>query len=193
MAYTTLSDVREYLGLDVADTGDDTLLGNFIVQAQAFIDHYCRRSFESVTETRYYDAIEDVVDGMLILDKDLLTITTLTVNGSTIASTAYTLLPRNMSPQAAITLKPSSGKTWAYTTDSEDAISIAGTWGYSTSAPSDIVYAIIRLVAYFYRKKDAQVFEDTAFAQAGVVTVPKGTPKDVLDILNQYRRRRILS
>jgi len=193
MAYTTLAAVKEYMGLSASNTTDDDLINSLIVQGQSFIDHYCRRSFEESTQTRYYDAIDNVVNGMLFLDQDLLSVTTLTVDGNVYASSVYTLLPRNISPKSSVTLKKSSGKQWTYTTDPEDSISIEGTWGYSSTPSDDIVYVTNRLVTYYYRKKDAQVFDDVAFSQAGVVTVPKGFPQDILQILGQYRRRTIRS
>jgi hypothetical protein len=193
MAYTTLADLREYLGIsNPSDTDDDDLLTQFIDDAQSFIENYCRRRFEvSADSTHYYDPNLDVINGMLLFDDDLITITSLTIDSTLIASTNYDLGPRNKSPKAWITLRSSGGVSWTYSTDSEDAIEVVGKWGYSETPPDNIVYVCKRLAAYYYRKKDAQVFEDTTFAQAGTITVPEGFPKDILKVLDGYRRRTI--
>jgi hypothetical protein len=81
--------------------------------------------------TYYFDAIQNVRDYTLFVNPfDLLAITTLT-NGdtNTIASTNYVFEPRNNTPRYAITLKTSSGKSWQYNSDPENAISILGIWG----------------------------------------------------------------
>lgn len=184
MAYATLVQLKGYLG--ISGTGDDTLLGDLLDRATAAIDAYCRRAFAASTETRYYGL--DAVNGQtLLLDGDLLTITTLTngdSDGTVLASDAYWLLPRNAGPPYhAIRLK--SDYDWEQDTDCE--ISVAGTWGYSETPPDDIVHACIRLAAYYYRQKDAQIFDVTAVPEAGVITVPQGIPADVKIILDRYK------
>jgi hypothetical protein len=66
---------------------------------------------------------------------------------------------------------------------------VAGDWGYSTTAPADIVQATLRLAAFFYRQKDAQVFDTVASPELGVITVPKGIPVDIRLLLDPYRKR----
>jgi len=65
---------------------------------------------------------------------------------------------------------------------------ISGKWSYSSSAPDDIVHACVRLSAYYFRQKDAQVFDVTAIPDAGVITMPQGIPADVKLMLEPYRR-----
>lgn len=167
---------------------DDTLLESLIVRAQAAIDAYVGMSFESAADTRYYES--DVLgdDNTLYLDRWLLTITTLT-NGddgaTVIPNTDYWLVDRNEGPPYyGIRLYSNSDYSWEWDTDGW--VSVAGTWGYSTTAPADIVHACIRLAAYFYHQKDAQVFDVTAAPEIGVITVPQGMPRDVRLILDRY-------
>src|SRR5574340_1235085 len=103
MAYTTLADVKAYLGISV--TTDDTLLTALIPRAQTAIETYTGRKFEATTATHYFHN-EDVTGQYLYLHyDDLLTVTTLTNgNGTVIDAANYRLEPRNTSPKYAIRL-----------------------------------------------------------------------------------------
>lgn len=188
MAYCTLAQVKDYLDIG-ADT-DDVLLSMLITRAQQAIDNYTRRVFEAETETRYYERSALSEDGFtLFVDRDLLTITTLNNGDSSstaIPNTEYWLMPRNSTPKHAIRLKIDSTYSWEFDTDYW--VTVVGTWGYSTTAPADIVHATIRMVAYYYAQKDAGVFDVTAVPEAGIIQVPQGMPRDVKVILDPYVR-----
>ena len=192
MAYTTESTVRTYLGSSTS--GDAVLLTSLIARAQAAIDIYCGRTFEhsSVGATRYYTVGEDTYGRMLFLDEDLCSITNIVTDAdgtpTTVLTTEYVTYPRNITPYTEIRLLSSTTKSWDYTNDPENGVYITGKWSYSSSAPEDIVHACIRLSAFYYRQKDAQVFDVTAIPDAGVITMPQGMPKDVQMLLNPYRR-----
>ncbi len=128
------------------------------------------------------------------MDRDLLTITTLT-NGddasTVIPNTEYWLTDANGGrnygpPYHGIRLKVDSTYSWEFDTDYW--VSVLGTWGYSTTAPNDIVHACIRLAAYYYRQKDAQVFDVTAMPEQGQMVIPQGIPRDVERLLGPYVR-----
>lgn len=192
MSYTTVAEVKRYL--DITGTSDDALLASLITSAQAAIDAHCDRTFEAVTDsTRYFDGLGPHIDGVTLwLDRDLCSITTVTNgDGNTISGSSYVTWPRNSAdgPFYAIRIKESADTDWTYGTDWENAISIAGRWAYSTSAPDDVRHACTRLAGFYYRQKDAQVFDVTAIPDAGVMTVPVGIPADVKLMLNPYRRR----
>jgi len=201
--YTSVLALKQYLG--ITEAADDTLLAALIKRAQGIIDDYCNRTFEaSADTTRYLDCPQSVgwlltdyqynsrrvTPPTLWLDRDLCQIISI-VNGNGVTVTAgqYTTSPATDKPYYAIRLKPTSGINWTYTDDPVQAIAITGRWAYSVTAPQQIVYACERLAAYLYRKKDAQVFDDTAFAEGGVVRLPKGLPADVVEILNMNIRR----
>lgn len=186
MAYTDVEALKAYLGIDGSE--DDALLDSLIGRAQAAIETYCGRKFEaSASTTKYYDVTGSRT---LFLDDDLLTLTTLT-NGDDeeIASTEYQLLPLNETPKYAIRLKQGSTYNWESDSEgnTEGVIEVTGTWGWSTAAPNDIIHATVRLAGYFYKQKDAQVFDTEAIPDAGVIMVPKGIPVDVRIILDRYR------
>jgi len=187
MAYATLAQLREYI--NVTSTSEDTLLQNLVTRAGQMVDTYTGASFEATTATRYYNASEDVDGNTLLLDDDLLTVTTLT-NGdsSTIASTDYVLLPPNKSPKYAIRLLGSKGIAWIWASDPENAISVAGAWGHSMVAPYDIVMATLRIAAWMYRQRDAQVYDTVSVPDRGEIVIPQGLPRDAERILRAYRR-----
>lgn len=182
MAYITTSELKTYLG--VTGTGDDTLLGALITAAQKAVESFCRRRFEATTATRYY-TLDDTMGQTLYLDDDLLTVTKL-VNGDGVEITndQYVLLPRNSSPKYAIQLL--SGHSWVQEMDTW--IEVKGTWGFSATAPADVVQATKRWAGYLYRQKDATTYDVTAYPEAGVISVPQGIPRDVQMLLAPYRK-----
>jgi len=189
MAYCETSDVK--LLLDISGTGDDTLIGGLITQAQEIIESYCHRQFEASTETtRYFDAVRDVDGLVLNLDEDLAQISTVTNGDSTVVTSAqYATEPRNRTPYHALRLLANSGVDWEYTTDPENAIAIKGYWAWSVSAPLDIKRACIRLAAQMYNQKDSGSDMDRpVMSPDGAMLFPAALPRDVIDILNRYRR-----
>lgn len=191
MAYIVLSDLRQYLGVD--ETSDDALIQESIQAAQTYIESQTNRSFEATTETRYYErsALNGWNSRLLdLLDDDLLTVTTLTNGDSSatvIAAANYWLTPRNEGPPySGVLLKTDISDYWQWDTDYW--VSIAGTWGYSTTAPGDIKQACLVLAAYLFRQKDSQVFDVTAIPEAGVITIPAGIPSTVTKVIERYKR-----
>ena len=189
MAYCSLLELKQYMGVSV--TTDDALLQALIARAQASIDAHCGRWFEARTATRYYES--EALDGnYLWLDEDLISVTGDITNGDSdgtaIASTEYWLWDRNSGPPYyAIRLKADSAYSWEVDTDY--MISVLGEWGWSENAPEDIKQAAIRWSAYLYAQKDAPTFDTTVIPEAGVITVPKGIPRDVELLLAPYIRR----
>lgn len=189
MAYATLTELRAYI--KATSTSDNDLLTDLLARAQALIDHHTGRTFEASGDTTRYFRVADARGRELRLDADLCQITSVTNgDGNTVASTQYTVEPRNTTPWHTIRLKSASAVYWTYSTDAEDdEIAIAGRWAYSLVAPADISQATIRWAAYLYRQKDASVFDVTATPELGVLTIPQGIPQDVRVMLAPYRRR----
>jgi len=191
MAYIdTDADLKPYLGIAGAVTGDDALLDGICTRTKAIIDAYCRRTFEASANTdRTFDAVRDVDNQVLRLDSDLCEINSITNGDGTIVTTAqYTTEPRNMTPYYAIRLLNSSGVAWMYTTDPEDSITISGKWAYSTAAPDDIVQAALRLGAYIYRQKDNSLDLDRTIIAGASTILPMALPADIKVLLAPYRR-----
>lgn len=189
MAYASTPELKLYLGITTST--DDVLLTALITRAQSIIDTYCKRTFEAAADsTRYFHAVNDVGGYTLYLDHDLYSATTVT-NGDGVAVSAsdYVLVPANYRPAYAIALKLSASAVWTYSTTPENAISVAGKWAYSLTAPADITHACIRLAAWLYRQKDTHGDVDNAtIATGGMVLVPQGVPKDIHALLKGYVR-----
>lgn len=186
MTYTTLADLKSYLNITVST--DDTLLTALITRAQAVIDVYTDRHFEAETTTKYFH-IEDLEGQILYLyDNDLLTITTLVNgNGTVIDAASYRLEPRNSEQKWMIRLN--GDVTWEFT-DGDSEISVSGTWGWSATAPANIVHAATRLAAFIYRQKDSSTDIDRPIITGdGVTIMPGALPQDVMRLLDPYRRR----
>lgn len=195
MAYCSLSDVKILeLGIATGITGDDAIIALKILAAQAFIDAYTRRTFEAATATIRYYSIDDTDGRDLLLDTELAEAPTLVrtnLDGAaivTVPSTDYVTLPRNKTPYYGLRLIGISPYYWRYSRDGNKAAEITGKFAYSTTAPDDIKQACIRLAGFFYRAKDASVYDVTASLETGQMVIPKGTPQDVVNILNNRRK-----
>lgn len=191
MAYASLSEIKEYLGISASS--DDSLLTDMLTRAQAIIEAGTGRLFEASSHTqRFFDALADVEGLTLFLDHDLAALNTITngdAGATTITSAQYVTEPRNETPFYAIRLLESAGVSWAYAADPENAITISGKWAYAESAPADIVQATIRLAAFLYRQKESNADVDRPLQLAdGSVVLPSGLPRDVLAIIRRYRR-----
>ena len=198
--YCSLADVKLTIaGGEGMEVGDDTLLEDLIHDASREIDLYCGRHFYQVTETRYFHG-EDAVytaERLLLLDDDLLSIDTITVdNGNTtLTASDYKMYPRNSSPKATIKMLASSSEYWTWDTDPEDAISILGDWGKpdldrdanGTLPPRPIRRACIQLVEWHYWRRNAP-FNTVAFAGDGSMEIPVAMPVFVEKNLRRYIR-----
>ena len=189
--YITLADLRGHLDIDL--TSDNPLLQEAIEDAQTYIESQTNRTFEAATDTRYYDrsALNHWNSRLLDLhDDELLSITTLTngdASSTAIAATDYWLWPRNEGPPYfGVLLKTNIDDYWQWDTDYW--VSIAGTWGYSTTPPEDVHRATLVLAAYLYRQKDGQTFETTAIVESGAIAIPQGIPATVDRIIKRYKR-----
>jgi len=168
---------------------DDDLLEDLLTRAQARVDQETRRTFEAAADgTHYFDAVDDVDGRVLFLDEDLCSITSITNNGTVLTSADYVTEPRNETPYWGIRLKKSSSQSWTFSSTPEDAIVVVGKWAYSEAAPDDIVHWTLRLAGYYYKQRDAQVYDVTASPEMGQITIPQGMPRDVREGLKRYKK-----
>ncbi len=269
MYYATLTQVRAYLKLDTAETGDDALLTDFMRWSQAYIDTRAGTHFYPLIETRRFDV--PLYARLLQFDDHLLELTS-GVNGDTTAITTSDIIyhPPNVYPHYGISLTAASSEVWQPTTDGDyqQAIALLGVWGYHDDYPlawvlsndavadalginasvttinvtsasgaasdlasprfqagqlikidseyieissiatnaltvkrgvygstaathataaaisiwrpmGDVVMAMLRLVGWRYRQKDANVFDVTTILGTGTKVTPSATPPDV--------------
>lgn len=156
--YTTLAQVKQYIGGDIPSTDDNRLMG-FILAAENIIDSV--RSCAPRRETRLYDypilarraalgAYSDaehfvsqmnlaaqISSGKLPLDSDLLELENVT-NGSGADITANIVTePANLYPRQSLRLV-TPGVYWSMGADGrrEQVISVTGVWGWNPAYAS---------------------------------------------------------
>lgn len=188
--YATLADFKAYKDISTTDSVDDGVIEKMIEAASRWLDVSIGRTFYARTETHYFD----VPSGReLTLDDDLLTVTTLTNGDGTVLTTShYNLVPKNKSPYYAVRLKETSTYLWQMDTNgnTESVISLAGTWGYSSTAPDDIEQACLELAGNMYARRTGQQTDGVAsVTAAGVVLQPRDIPGWVRGVIGSYKRR----
>lgn len=201
MAYVLTSDVIQYGDFDTdftSDNADYDWLAGLISKATAIIETYTGRVFEAASATRYFDAIEDVAGSTLMLDDDLAIVDTDTVvtngDGTTLTSDHYVTEPRNDTPYNALVLKGSTGYAWEIDSDgdAENAISILGKWGYSVTPSEDIKHATIKLVRLLYKQRSGELDSVSPIVTPqGMLVMPPGFPRDILLVLDRYKKVRM--
>ena len=183
--YTTITDVKAQLGADVST--DDTIITSKIVAAQAEIDRLLGRTFESATATKSYNEFYAGFDPrgrILLLDSDLLSVTTLTNgDGTVIPSSGYWLEPQNATPYSTVRLK--SSYSWSF--DDDGQVTVLGTWGYSAQAPADIANICTELAIYLYKIKDTPTQMGTVTPDGGSIPLPGPLYKHVQSIMRIYK------
>jgi hypothetical protein len=202
--YVASSDLLKYINYEGASSDNVTFYESVATRAEKIIDTYCGRTFEADSDnggvgssnspvTRYFDAIRDIENVSLLVDKDLCLITGITNgDGETIASTDYVTEPRNETPYHEIRLLGSTGAQWTYATDPENAIAIAGVWAFSTTAPADIAHATLRLTNWILKGRNANFDVDRPVqTDSGFIIQPSQIPADIQTILQPYRRMRV--
>ena len=188
MAYIDIAEAKNYIG-GISGTNDDLLIEGIIDAAQAFINGYTNRVFDAVDGVGRTFGMQDVVDDMLILDRDLSAITSITNGDSDVLTTSeYVTVPANDTPYYAIKLRKFSNLYWTYTDDPEDEIVISGAWGYSETPPDDITQACKDIVKTVYRSRDSNADAGRTIISGGVIITPAEVPKMTLLTLNRYRR-----
>lgn len=177
MAYTTVAEVKEYLGISTGD--DDALLGRLILAAQAAIEAHTSRRFEAVSATRSYP-MDHWRDGVVFIGDDLRSITSVTTDaGDSWSASHFSFTP----PARVLYL------TTGAPLPSPDArfFTVTGTWGFTAQPPEDIKQACIRLVGHMYRLKDAQAYDVLGMSETGVMRVQPRLPADVVEMLKPYQ------
>jgi len=197
--YVTVAQFKEEYK-DIAAASDDTFINRALNAAQEALDGYLRRTVLATADsTKYFDADGDSIEGLTLYLSDMgdiCSITTVT-NGdaTTVTSGQYTTYPKTLTDHEPsierLRLLPSSTKAWTYTTDAENAISVAGKWGmWATVAtvPDAFKVSVMELAAHMMETRKVQVFDTTAIPDAGVITVPSGWPATVRTRLAPWRR-----
>jgi hypothetical protein len=165
--YCSIYDVKQRMGIDVSDTGDDEELLQHIDQAAGWLENRCGWAFlpDPVTGTVAYtfDGYDALLGGLILpVPRGVRSITTLkttTVTGGTLATvptTEYVLRPSLMHrspgwPATEVWLSD-VGATRFY--PGLDNIEITGAFGWS-AVPREIEAVALRLVVSNWRARSA--------------------------------------
>lgn len=195
--YSTLAEFKALLVSQnlPANATDDTVIEDLITDASRLIDNIANRTFYLRTETHYFD---QPAGRQIMLDDDLLAVTTLTNGNSTVIAAAnYILLERGRLPYWGLRLKEYSTVAWAPDSsgNTEQVVSLLGSWGYVDRAASDaesvrIVSlthrACLDIALMKYRERTGQnIGGAVQITAAGLVITPQGAiPKSARDALD---------
>ena len=187
MAYCTVQDVKQFIGGDEIDLMRISRLLSAVIES--IENHY--RKFVPVTATRVFDYKDTRT---VKLDEDLVSVTEITTTANqTFSASDCVLEPRGGPPYRWIRLK--LGKTFSYSGESYDAISVTGSWGYASGVPESVNHAIKTWVTILYNQQDLLGFESVEGGEISA-TLKKMTaevPDEVKVWMEPYRPIRILS
>lgn len=135
--FTTLQAVRRQLaqelpsGATAAQIAEDTaaneLITLYIREASSWIQEHCNRTFVPYVATREYPSFE--YRGRFLLDEDLLSLTSVSVDGTALDSGDYIAFPYNARPYRSVYFQPGS-VVFSALKDVNKKFSIAGVWGF---------------------------------------------------------------
>lgn len=191
--YITLNDFKERI--DITDTLDDEEIEALITTASRVIDNITNRRFYPVAETRYFTA-EDP-DYLRVFD--LLGVSALKTDEDgdrtyevTWQTTDYDLMPFN----ASLDSRP---YTWLETTPDGDyafpkikkGVQIAGTWGYSTTAPVPIAEACILATNRLMKRHDTPLGVSAGVLLGEMQTIVRQlqSDPDFMGLIESYIKR----
>ena len=185
MAYTTTALVKASLGIPLAATAEDTAIQAAIDAAEALIDNYTGRTFETVTEARtFLPRTASIVDVDDIATTDSLVIKTdEDQDGSfetTLSVTTDYVIVKNSAPFRLIT---NVNRGWPLSLYGRPTIEITATWGYGTSVPDNIKQAALLMATRLFQRKASPLgFQAGAISEFGPVRISRTDP-DVAALL----------
>jgi len=186
--YPRFQEVKLYLNID--NSGNDALLVATLKRAIATFENMCGRTFLPSTETRTFDATDEQIINakrFFVRDGDLLTVTTLTIDGNVVPTDEYFLV--GAMPYHTLRITEGSDFTFRdFSTSPEQSIQIAGTWGFDSTVPDDVHGAIVRLTAWLFQQKDNAMELDRPVAMSNAMILPPSLPSDVEAIARFYKK-----
>lgn len=188
--YASLQEYKDYTDITSSNLTDDGALEDLIEAASRFIDRKTARTFYARTETRSFDVPRGRT---LIMDDDLISITTLTNGDTTVLTTSdYFLKPANETPKYAIVIKQSSTNIWEQDSsgNTEQVITVSGSWGWASSVPDDIKVAILEITkAMDARRLGKNMGVMATVSAGGIVVTPRDVSEFVWGLINSWKKR----
>ena len=176
--YVTLAQLRAAVGIDSAtDTTDDARLRTAAEQASTLVDEYLRRirpgyvgfagssntRGSAGSNTRYYDGTG--TDTLFIDDAD--SVSTVSVDGTSVASTNWTTWPYNETPKRAILYKYPVSSVYGLTTSTWDVglanVAVTGYFGLPI-VPNDVYEVTMALAIILWRRQQKGDYTGSAMS-----------------------------
>lgn len=191
MAYTSVADLKTYLGID--DSVDDAVLTDCVAAATANITTYCGRDFNSssletrkyVPTSRYIAYVDDIAStsGLVIATDDDEDGTAET----TWASTDYQLEPfQHATPtgQPAYIIRAVGTQVFRISSKGLYTLHVTASWGWP-SVPAEVEQAALMLAARLFKRRTSPegIITNSDF---GMLRVGRVDP-DVQALLSPYR------
>src|SRR5574343_961611 len=185
----TLDEVKEELHI-TSDDMDFRIL-SMVMQAQTFIDNYCKRTFAVGTAgvIKYYDGAESPfwIDDCTAISAIALDEESDGTWSSSMAATDYVLKPYNSNPKTWLELSANSDYG-SFCSGVTKGVKITGTWGYDTTVPEDVRRAAIIQCCHWFQRGKTGYATYAGNADVGLLVPEKGLDADVKQILEPYRK-----
>jgi hypothetical protein len=198
--YCALADVHNVLNLK--STQDDSWITTLISEAQAAVDEYIGRTFQTNTTTQVYDGtdmvsmiIGDCVSGSITQVLEVNYGVYFTGGGMGLAPTST---PVDITSDCV--LGPNNWPIGYKLVRISGAPFVRGVQSYKVTAtfgnptiPAPIARATARIASHWYKMRDT-AYADSIVDQANVRTkYLKPLPPDVVEVLEMYKRRSFVS
>lgn len=184
MAYCTPDMVRAGVRLDITSEVNDADMMSIIDAVCLRIDQMSNLpegGYAVAADTTRYYSWSAIECGRLYLDMSALSVTTLiNADGIELESGTYRLFPRNTPQKWFIELL--SGYGWNWITDGE--IAVTGKFGYSLTAPANVVESATMWSAYLVKRYQAALQDATANQELGQLVYSEAIPTQVLALLH---------
>jgi hypothetical protein len=192
MAYSTLPELRAYIGVD--DTADDMALQVALSATEAMIDGYCERSFApagTAATTRVYMAdtpylvFIDDASSITLIETDPGLDGTWTDVWASSDWQAEPLNARSGGLSSPYTQVRAIGD-YAYPVDFRAAVRVTATWGWA-SVPDVVQQATLLQAGRIFKRRDS-VLGFAGGPETGLIRVGRAIDGDVAQLLAPYRK-----
>ena len=191
MAYTTISLVKAYLGIDDSVTAEDTALTAAVNAAEDLVDGYTGTTFNTVTEARTYIPFSryvvniDQVNTLTGMIVRLATSNDGTFD-TTLAAGDYQVEPLNSSPYFKI--RRLNGVFPVFTNE-RASVQVTAAYGVRNTegVPYGVQQAALILAARLYQRKASPLGFEAGWSDWGPMRISRTDP-DVSALLQQYKK-----
>jgi hypothetical protein len=191
VAYTTITLVKDYLGIPSAEASQDTALTAAVNAATETVNGVCNTNFDTVSEARVFRPADpyvvyvdqfNTVTGLVVktdTDNDGTYATTLVI------ATDFVVEPFNTAP---FTMLRNVSGTWPTYTSNRATVQVTAAYGdqVSTGVPYAIQQAALMLAARYYQRRSSPLGITTGFQDWGPMRISRQDP-DVNALLQQYK------